>query len=233
MVVQKAYGLAHRGHEIPNELDTRFAHRERCEGHDGAHGREPRRGRGARARDHGPLDPRRRSPAHRRRRDRRAPARPSLGDRRLPRRGVETDDHRVPHAGPGARAGSDRGVPRRARRPSSEVRAGREVLVLQRRLRRARVGRGAGQRRSLPRARGAARVRAGRDAGHVVPALRRAARAHCDRLPLRRRAPDERPPPSGARVRRRRHLHDGCGHPALCGVRSSVRGSSRSGGFAR
>ena len=37
------------------------------------------------------------------------------------------------------------------------------------------------------------------------------------RLPRCGRAPDERPPPSGSRVGRRRHLHDGCRHPGIVG----------------
>ena len=41
----KAYGLAHRGYEIPNEVDTRFAIASGVEGPDRAHRREPGRGR--------------------------------------------------------------------------------------------------------------------------------------------------------------------------------------------
>ena len=75
-------------------------------------------------------------PARRRRRDGRASARAPLRDRRLPRRGRRRGDHRLRHAGSGARA-------RRRRRTSSpcstdiptKFARGNRVLVLERRLR--------------------------------------------------------------------------------------------------
>ena len=47
----RAYGLAHRGYEIPNALDTQFAIASGSEGPDGARRGEPDRGRLARALD--------------------------------------------------------------------------------------------------------------------------------------------------------------------------------------
>ena len=41
----KAYGLAHRGYEIPNTIETRFATASATKGSDRARGREPDRGR--------------------------------------------------------------------------------------------------------------------------------------------------------------------------------------------
>ena len=156
----------------------------------------------------GALAARRRSPAGRGRRDRRAPARAPLGHRRLPRRGRRRRDHRLRHAGSGARARLDRGLPRRARRPSDEVRRRERVLVLQRRLRRARAARRARERRAVPRSR---RERVCGPPGCRDTAFlrsRRAARRRRARIPRGGRAADERPPPPGARHRRRRHLHD-------------------------
>ena len=83
----KAYGLAHRGHEIPNTVDTRFAIASGTKGltalavvsliEDGPLELD----------DDRPLGARRRPAADRRRRDGRAPAGAPLGHRRLPRRG--------------------------------------------------------------------------------------------------------------------------------------------------
>ena len=66
--------------------------RERREGLDRAHRREPDRGRHARALDDGALCARGRSAADRRRRDGRAPAFAPIGHRRLPRRGRRSTD---------------------------------------------------------------------------------------------------------------------------------------------
>ena len=113
--------------------------------------------------DDGSFGPRRRSPADRRRRDGRAPARAPVGHRRLLRRGCRTRDHRLRAAGACARARRRPRTTSRARWVPDGLRARRAVRVLQRRLRRARADRRAGERRAVPRARRAAGVRAGGD----------------------------------------------------------------------
>ena len=71
------------------------------------------------------------------------------------------------------------------------------------------------------------RVRAGGDGRHRVPALRRAPRRRRARLPQRRRPEDERVPPAGARQRRRRDLLHRRGHQLALERASSPGGSCR------
>ena len=116
--------------------------------------------------------------------DRRAPARASLGDRGLLRRGCRDRESpttccRYPSTDSSTRRTTSRcsaGI-RRSSRPTEAL------LVLQRRLRRARADRGASERRAVPRPRRTARLRAGRDVRDGVPALGRAAGRHRARLP--------------------------------------------------
>ena len=80
---------------------------------------------------------------------------------------------------------------------------------------------------AVPRARGRARLRAGRHDRHRVPPLRRAAGGRRGRLPRRGRAAHERAPPAGARNRRRRRLHHRGRHAEAVG--RALRGPHRVG----
>ena len=139
----KAYGLAHRGYGIANEVDTRFATASATKSLTALTVVSLIEEGSLELSTHGSLGARLGPAAHRRRRDGRAPARAPVGHRRLPRRGGRLDLERLPAAGPGARARDDRAVPRRSRRVRAEVPARRALRLLQRRLRRARADRGA------------------------------------------------------------------------------------------
>ena len=206
--IVKAYGLAHRSYDIPNEVDTRFALASGTKGltaltvvslvEDGTLqltttarsvlGKDiPLVGDGVTV-EH--------LLAHR----------SGIGDY-LDRRLASIS--RVSDARPRARARDDGGLPRGSRRPPTEVRARRALCLLQQRLRRARAHRRACDRHSLPRARAVPRLRARGDARHRVPALGRAPGSNGSWLPRgQRHVEDERLPSARPRIGRRRHLLD-------------------------
>ena len=168
-------------------------------------------------------------PLHRRRRDGRAPARSPLGDRRLLRRGGRDRRRtRIVLTVPAHAARDDGGIPRRPRRASDEVRPGRALLVLQRRLRRPRAARRACERRPVPRAR-ACSGSASRPGCATRRSCARTSSPAGPRSGTSRSTAveDERLPPAGARQRRRRHLLDGRGHPLA--VEGVLRGEDRLG----
>ena len=141
---------------------------------------------------------------------------------------ADARDHRLRHAGSRPRARDDRGVPRGARRPRHRFAAGRAVRLLQRRLRRARADRRAGERRAVPRARAtsaSASRRACTTPRSCAPTscrgARRSATSTIDG------AADQRAPPAGARQRRRRDLLHRGGHQRLLDAPCSPAGSSR------
>ena len=184
----KAYGLAHRGWGIPNEVDTRFGIASGTKGFTALTVmsliEEGRLDLG----DDRPLGARERPAAHRRGGHGRTPARPPIGHRRLLRRGDRARPAGLRVARSRPRARLDGGVPPGPRRVPDQVPTGRAVLVQQRRLRGARADRRARiAGTTVPRAGGATRVRTRRHGGYGVPALGRAPGPHRPRLPRRGR----------------------------------------------
>ena len=180
--------------------------------------RDAPRGAGpARSLDHRTAGPGHRPPAHRRRRHGRAPALPPVRHRRLPRRG-RARQRGLPDACLGAPAGDDRRLPPDPRRLPDEVPGGRALLLLQRRLRRARPDRGARRRPLLPRPGARAGLLPRRDVdtdflrSDALPGTR-GTRLRRGRRPVA----DQRLPPAGGRDRRRRHVHDDRRHVAVLG----------------
>ena len=140
-------------------------------------------------------------------------------------------DHRPPAGGAGPPAGRDRGLPGRARRVPDRVRARRAVRLLQRRLRRAGADRRTRGGNAVPPARRRAGLPAGGHGRHRLPEVGRAARWCGPRLPLRHGRADEPAPPARARQRRRRRLlHRGRRALVLAGA---VRRSHRVAGGRR
>ena len=163
-------------------------------------GDAPRRGRPARPDDHRAQRARHRPAADRRRRDGRAPARAPLRHRRLPRRG-RARLGRLPDAGVGAPPGDDRRLPADPRRAPDQVPGRRAVLLLQRRVRRARAHRRARRRPLVPRPRPRARARARRHGGQRLLAHRRPAGHGRDGVRRGRRTlADQRLPPARPRA---------------------------------
>ena len=231
----RAYGLAHRGFEIPNTIDTRFATASGTKGLTALAVVSLVEAGSLELADDRAVGARRRSAADRRRRDGRAPAGAPIGHRRLPRRGrrsTSITDYVMPvpvhelattEEYLAVLGGHPTKFPAGER--FSYCNGGYVVLALI-------AERASGV--AVPRARAPARVRAGRHARHRVPALRRAARAAPRSATSTPTAhADERLPPPRARERRRRHLLDRRRLQLASGARSSPAGSCRRSGSPR
>ena len=208
----RAYGLAHRGHEIPNTLETQFGTASATKGltalavvsliEEGllelsTTARSVLGGDLPLIGDDVTIE---HLLSHR----------SGIGDY-LDEETVHVTDYVMPV--PVHELADDRAIPRDPRRAHDQVSAGRAVRLQQRRVRRARADRRAGERRSVPSARARSRHGAGRDGRHRVPALRRAP-GDCGARVSRygRRRTDECAPPARAGQRRRRDLFDRVRH---------------------
>mgnify|MGYP003693713741 CR=1 FL=1 len=196
----KAYGLAHRGHEIANTVDTQFAVASGVKGltavavvsliEDGSLklSTTARSVLGRIFRSSATTSPVEHLLSHR----------SGIGDYLDEDADHEITDYLMPV--PVHELATTEQYLGSAGRPRAQVLARRAVLVLQRRLCRARADRRADERCSISRARPPAGMRTGGNGRLRVPALRRAAGAGGARVSHERRCvEDERAPPAGAR----------------------------------